>query len=148
MSRSALTELLARQITALGITQTEFARRVGAQQATVSRWLSGAVVPRENVVPLIAEVLQIHERELWVARGQAQEDRVKQSDRKATVAEQRHDAALEQVARFVDTYEAFHAAYRQMGEQIDLLVTHIQKLTKDVADLKRDVRTLRPREDR
>lgn len=145
MSRNALTELLVGRINALGITQTEFATRVGAEQATVSRWLSGQVIPRRSAVALIAKAIDVDEREVWNAWGSAQEEKTKRAERGEAQTNRNLDGALERISEFVRTYEAFHAAYRQMGDQIDALVSQVENLAKDVADVKRDVRSLRPK---
>lgn len=148
MSRSALTELLSRCIQARGITQSDFAVLVAAEQATVSRWLSGAVIPRPAAVPLIAKALDVEEREVWTARSSAQEEKTKRAERGEARTNRDLDTAFARVSEFVQTYEAFHAAYRQMGEQIDALVSQVERLAKDVADVKRDVRSLRSKEGR
>lgn len=48
-----------------GMTQRELARTMGVTETTVSRWISGARTPREDMQARISDLLQVTEAELF-----------------------------------------------------------------------------------
>jgi len=44
---------------AVGLTQAELAKKIGAQMVVVSRWERGVNLPRAKYIPLLAEVLKV-----------------------------------------------------------------------------------------
>ncbi len=59
----------------LGLDQLELGRRVGVGQQTVSRWETGAAVPKANRLPLLADVLGLDSEYLHRMAGYLPADR-------------------------------------------------------------------------
>jgi len=57
-------EKLAQLLYSAEMTQLQLAESIGTKQQNISRWLSGSVYPRENILRKIAEVFGISLREL------------------------------------------------------------------------------------
>ncbi len=55
---------LKRKRLALGMTQTELARRLGVRGATVSKWECGGSIPEPEQYPKLAEVFSITPEEV------------------------------------------------------------------------------------
>lgn len=143
MSQRVFSDIIREAIKGLGITQKQFAASIGVDPATVTKWIKGTQLPRPSIVSLLAETAGIEEIELLQAINFAERERANLAERKAARTDRESDRVLTRVGEFVQTYEAFHAAYRQMGEQLDVLVEQVEKLANDVADVKRDVRSIR-----
>ena len=59
----------------LGLDQLELGRRVGVGQQTVSRWETGAAVPKANRLPVLADVLGLDNEYLHRLAGYLPSDR-------------------------------------------------------------------------
>jgi transcriptional regulator with XRE-family HTH domain len=121
------------------LTQAQLAQKVGVGLAQVSRWERGENVPTEKNMARIVDVLHLCDErrqqayQLYgVASHQEAQQKVAASRRDmATMRQELREAldglseamdALAVLNQFVLTYQAFHAAYQQMGIQVDRLV--------------------------
>jgi transcriptional regulator with XRE-family HTH domain len=112
------------------VTQRELAARIRVSQQQVSAWERGKERPRASVFPRLAQALDTTIDDLvLLAYGETAQE-ASEARQEAAFARSDLDRALKEVKRFVDTYQAFHAAYETMGRQIDPLVA-------DVAEIKR-----------
>lgn len=136
-ARSRLGDLIRTSRDRTGLTQIELGVKVGVSGPQVSRWERGLQRPGGDTIGPLAEALGLDFRDLYQLTLDAGNEEVKQTRRELTdaLAQARHDLqdALTQVNRFVDTYEAFHAAYRQMGEQMDALVADVAEIKLKLA---------------
>lgn len=74
MTQRLAKDLIRECIDALGISQKQFAKALGVDPATVSRWVKGTQVPQNSLVALLANTMGVDEVELWRAIAAAQHD--------------------------------------------------------------------------
>lgn len=84
MSRSGARDVIQAGFNALGISQKQFAERLGVDPATVNRWLKGTQLPGPNVIPLLAKTISVDAGELYRAVGIAQSEEIRSLRRENT----------------------------------------------------------------
>lgn len=137
MSRRDLIDLLVTARGAAGLTQAQLAALCKVSSQQVSRWERGTAVPGRKVLPRLAEVLRLPERDLYVAAVEASQQETRQVRRQA-------NDVIATVNRFAETYQAFHAAYEQIGLDVQQLIIELAALKADVAEIKQAVHRLPP----
>lgn len=135
MSRRDLIDLLVTARGAAGLTQAQLAALCQVSSQQVSRWERGTAVPGRKVLPRLAEVLRLAERDLYVAAVEASQQETRQVRRGA-------NELIATMERFVETYQAFHAAYEQIGIQVQQVVDELAAVKADVAEIKQAVHRL------
>lgn len=135
MSRRDLIDLLVTARGATGLTQAQLAALCKVSSQQVSRWERGSAVPGRKVLPRLAEVLRLAERDLYVAAVEASQQETRQVRRGA-------NELIATMERFVETYQAFHAAYEQIGIQVQQVVDELAAVKADVAEIKQAVHRL------
>jgi transcriptional regulator with XRE-family HTH domain len=125
VSRSAFGRRLAELRKASGVSQAALGEQAHVDQRRISAWEKGLNLPPPDKVPQLAKALGADPQELFELLAVASAADATQSRRELT-------EALQQVQRFVDTYQAFHAAYETMGRQIE-------EIAAEVAEIKRMV---------
>lgn len=103
--------MIAGAFNALGITQVEFAQRLGVDPATVNKWLNGSQLPNPKIVPLLAGILAVDVRDLDLAIVDDQ-----RADNKQLRAENRklRQEYQELIATIENQSFRFEAVLRQM----------------------------------
>lgn len=129
MSRVVVADLLTQRFNALGIKQTELASRLGVDPGTVNRWLKGGSLPHPNVVPLLAQVLALDERELSQTIMSAQRDDSRRARREAAEARSRVDAVLAEVRQIVTDNRDIND---QIGRDIRDIKRNFKEMTKEL----------------
>lgn len=134
MAERAAKDLIRDGIDALGISQKQFAKAVGVDPATVSRWLRGTQVPRSSLVGRLAETMGVDEVELWRAIAAAQHD----ENRELRKVGNHYDAALAEMREIVEVN-------RDINEQIGRDIAAIRSEIRDLLTAILDTLTERPR---
>lgn len=120
MAERAAKDIIRDGINALGISQKEFAKALGVDPATVSKWLRGTQVPRNSLVGLLAETMGVDEVELWRAIAAAQHDENRELRREVT----KHDANMAEMRQIVEVN-------RDINEQISRDIAAMRKEFRD-----------------
>jgi transcriptional regulator with XRE-family HTH domain len=130
----AAAELLTRRFNALGIKQTELAARLGVDPATINRWLKGGSLPHPKIVPLLAEALDIDERELAQAIMAGQRDETRQARQAMAGANRRVEIVLAEMRQMaLDNHrvvEENRAINDQIGRDIKDINRNFKEMTK------------------
>lgn len=132
MGRRELIDMLSAARQAAGLTQAQLAAECEVSSQQVSRWERGTAVPGARVLSRLAGVLGIPEGDLYRAAIAASQQETKQVRREA-------NEVIAKVERFVETYEAFHAAYDLIGRQVERLVGEMTAMKADIIEIKQAV---------
>lgn len=139
---------LARHRESIGLSQAIVAERLGVTQQRVSDQEQETGTPENKRWGLLAEAYEINLDTLggWAVSSLRVENRglkrqVADTNKLLKVAleelqesRRQFDAGLSEIKRFSDTYQAFHASYERMGQQLDVLVGEMAEIKRIVLD--------------
>lgn len=137
MTQRAAKDIIRDGIDALGISQKEFAKMLGVDPATVSKWVKGTQRPRISLVGHLAETMGVDEVELWRAIAAAQHDENREFRREAA----RHDGNMAEMRKIVETNRDIN---EQIGRDIAAMRGELRDFLKAIIDLVEGKRSGRP----
>lgn len=128
MSQRAVKDIIRAAIDALGLSQKEFAERIGVDPATVNRWLKGTQYPARPMVALIAETAGISVTELALAIAGETTDQNRTLRQRAAKDRADRDFVVGKVSAFLEQYEELGHTYRSMAGDMRLLLDRAMPL--------------------
>jgi len=116
MTPRAVKDIIRDAIHALGVTQAQFAERLGVDPATVSRWVNGTQIPRRSLVSMVADTIGIDEVELWRAVAAAQLDETRDLRRERDRALAQRDELLSRLEEFAERLQRLDPLISRLEE--------------------------------
>lgn len=122
MSQRLAKDIIRECIDALGVSQKEFAKVIGVDPATVSRWVKGTQVPQNSLVALLADALGVDEVELWraIAAAQRDENRDLRRDR---------DRVLQERDEMANDFMRYLARANEVMDRIEQRLDEVDQLS-------------------
>ena len=133
MSPNVLSALIKGRLKDLGMTQVQFADAIAVEQTTVSKWLTGKVIPSDKVVPRIAHALRLEEAEVWSTRSAAQEERLRRFETGERAARRERDKAHDTMRMFTEKYEELGHTYARVGAVVEEMSRKADEAAKKIA---------------
>lgn len=100
-----------------GKTQVELAKSVGVSETSVSKWISGATVPRPKMIEKICVCLRCRKEDLLL-------------DHTKSTSLAPADILADEMEKRPDLYDAFNGLLNMSGSDVRLVTELIKRLTK------------------